>query len=89
MDFVWNEDKAANNLAKHGVSFEEAATIFEDPYFIEFFDPDHSDDEDRFIMIGMSNRQRLLVVSHSESNGSVCLISAREASQQERQAYEE
>ncbi len=48
MDFAWNEDKAASNLAKHGVAFEEAATIFEDPYFIEFFDPDHSDGRGSF-----------------------------------------
>lgn len=89
MKFNWDEDKAASNLAKHGVSFDEATTVFGDPYFIEFYDPDHSDDEDRFIMVGMSSMQRLLIVSYTDRHGAIRLISARETTRQERKAYEE
>lgn len=89
MKFHWDEDKAASNLAKHGVSFDEATTVFDDPYFIEFYDPDHSDDEDRFIIVGMSNMQRLLIVSYTDRHGPIRLISARETTRQERKAYEE
>ena len=87
--FTWNEDKAAGNHKKHGIAFEEAATVFNDPYFIDFFDPDHSDDEDRFIIIGMSNRQRLLIVSYTERLNGIRVISARETTRQERTIYEE
>jgi len=87
--FTWNEDKAANNFTKHGITFEEAATVFNDPYFIDFYDPDHSEDEDRFIIIGMSNLQRLLIVSYTERLNSIRLISARETTRQERKTYEE
>lgn len=87
--FKWNEDKADRNHKKHGITFEEAATVFNDPYFIDFYDPDHSEDEDRFIIIGMSNRQRLLIVSYTERLNSIRLISARETTRQERITYEE
>ena len=87
--FTWNEDKAANNFTKHGITFEEAATVFNDPYFIDFYDPDYSEDEDRFIIIGMSNLQRLLIVSYTERLNSIRLISARETTRQERKTYEE
>ncbi|MGM0540667.1 MAG: BrnT family toxin [Thermodesulfobacteriota bacterium] len=87
--FTWNEDKAANNFTKHGITLEEAATVFNDPYFIDFYDPDHSEDEDRFIIIGMSNLQRLLIVSYTERQSSIRLISARETTRQERKTYEE
>jgi uncharacterized DUF497 family protein len=66
MEFEWNGDKAQANLSNHGVSFDEAKTVFDDPFFIDFYDPDHSDDEERYIIIGQSQQQRLLVVSYTE-----------------------
>lgn len=89
MGFKWNERKAEGNLAKHGVSFDEAATVFNDPLFVDFYDPDHSTDEHRYIIIGESQRNRLLIVSYSERNEAIRLISAREVTPAEREAYEE
>jgi uncharacterized protein len=89
MEYRWDSRKAPSNLTKHGVSFEEAATVFGDPLFITFADPDHSIDEKRFIIMGESNRQRLLVVAYTERRKTVRLISAREATRGERIAYEE
>ena len=63
MDRVWDQEKATKNLEKHGVSFEEAATVFSDPLYIDFYDPDHSVDEHRYIIIGQSTAGRLLIVS--------------------------
>jgi hypothetical protein len=89
MDFEWNEDKAKNNLLKHKVTFDEAKTVFEDPFFIDFYDPDHSDNEDRFIIIGKSLQNRLLIVSYTERIRKIRLISARDVTQGERDVYEE
>jgi uncharacterized DUF497 family protein len=89
MKFEWDENKAAANLAKHDVTFEEAETIFEDPLYIDFYDPDHSQDEHRYIMIGLSNQGRLLLTSYTEHNDTVRLISARELTRTERESYEE
>jgi uncharacterized DUF497 family protein len=89
MEFEWNEDKAQANLSNHGVSFDEAKTVFDDPFFIDFYDPDHSDDEERYIIIGQSQHQRLLVVSYTERRDKTRLISAREATKLEKDAYEE
>lgn len=89
MNFEWNEEKSAANVAKHGVAFDEAKTIFDDPLYIEFYDPDHSEDEDRFIMIGQSAQNRLLVVSYTDRNDRIRLISAREATRMEKKAYEQ
>ena len=89
MEFEWNSGKARTNLAKHRVSFEEAKTVFDDPLYVDFYDPDHSDDEQRYIIIGQSQQHRLLVVSYTERRSSVRLISAREATQMEKDAYEE
>ena len=66
MEFEWDPDKASRNLAKHGVSFTEAATVFGDPLAVTYFDPDHSDAEDRFLTFGDSSEGRLLVVSHTD-----------------------
>ena len=66
LGFEWNDDKAESNLAKHGVSFEEAATVFGDPLSLTIPDPAHSQAEDRFIIIGRSHQQKLLVVVHTE-----------------------
>lgn len=89
MKFEWDGNKAARNLSKHGVSFEEAKTVFDDPLYIDFYDPDHSEDEARYLIIGASNRRRLMIVSYTERNDSIRLISAREVTRSEREAYEE
>lgn len=89
MNFNWDETKAEKNLLKHGVSFEEAATVFDDPLYVDFYDPDHSDEEDRYIIIGQSRQHRLLLVSYTERGAGIRLISAREAKRRERIAYEE
>jgi uncharacterized protein len=66
MKFEWDGNKAARNFLKHGVSFEEAKTVFDDPLYIDFYDPDHSEDEARYLIIGASNRRRLMIVSYTE-----------------------
>ncbi len=88
MTFQWNPDKANSNVKKHGVSFEEAVTVFGDPLAVTIADPDHSIGESRFLTTGWSRLQRLLVVSHTEREGEVRLISARLATRQERMTYE-
>ncbi len=62
VEFEWDENKAVVNLTKHGVSFGEAKTVFDDPLYVDFYDPDHSDDEHRYVIIGQSKRDRLLIV---------------------------
>lgn len=89
MQFEWDISKAASNLSKHGVSFEEAKTVFDDPLYVDFYDPDHSEDEERYLIVGESNRGRLLIVSYTERGNSIRLISARAVTQTERAAYEE
>jgi uncharacterized protein len=89
MAFEWDKNKAAGNLSKHGVGFEEAQTVFDDPLLIEFYDPDHSEDEARYLIVGVSARRRLLIVSYTERGDSIRLISAREVTRSERKAYEE
>jgi uncharacterized DUF497 family protein len=87
--FEWDEEKADENLRKHGVSFSEAQTVFEDPLSITIPDPDHSLDEDRFIDIGQSDQARVIVVVYAERGRRIRLISARKATRAERQQYEE
>jgi len=89
MKFTWSEDKAARNQSKHNVSFEEAATAFADALSLTIDDPLHSDKEERFILIGMSARQRLLIVVHTEQEEAIRLISARLATAHERKQYEQ
>ncbi|HAA30051.1 MAG TPA: hypothetical protein DCE56_23160 [Cyanobacteria bacterium UBA8553] len=89
MDFEWNPDKAALNLEKHGVSFQEAATVFNDPLSMTFPDPDHSIGESRYVMIGLSRFGQLLVVAHTDREAKVRIISARKATRQERRFYEQ
>jgi uncharacterized protein len=89
MRFEWNESKAASNVLKHGVSFEEAKTVFDDPLYVDFYDPAHSDDEDRYLIVGASDRRRLLIVSYTERGSLIRLISAREVTRTEREVYEE
>ena len=90
MRFSWDPRKASANVKKHGVSFDEASTAFADPLSITVPDPDHSTDETRFLLIGRSTRQRVLVVIHAErSESDIRLISARPAIRRERRIYEE
>jgi uncharacterized DUF497 family protein len=90
IEFEWNPTKAKRNLEKHGVSFEEAQSIFYDEYARQFFDDGHAETEDRFIMLGLSDRSRILVVCHCErSQGNIIrLISARKAISKERKYYD-
>ena len=89
MQFEWNEQKAEANLKKHEVSFDEAKTVFDDSLFVIFADPDHSLEEKRFVIMGESNQNRLLVVSYTERPPTTRLISARKATRAERKKYEE
>jgi uncharacterized DUF497 family protein len=89
MRFEWDATKEKANRRKHGISFEEAQTVFFDEHAIEFFDPDHSEDEDRFVLLGMSFKLRLVVVCHCfrESETVVRLFSARPADKSEEREY--
>ena len=88
MNFQWDDEKAQANLEKHGVSFGEATEVFYDPNALEDYDSSHSDEEDRFFIIGLSSR-RLLYVIYAERTGDVVrIISARRADQAEQQSYE-
>jgi uncharacterized DUF497 family protein len=85
----WDPVKAEVNLRKHQVSFEEASTVFDDPLFITFLDVEHSLDEERYITLGFSQRNRLLLVAHAERGDAIRIISARKATKNERRFYEE
>ncbi len=89
LHFEWDPTKDAANQAKHGVAFEEAATVFEDEGALLIDDPEHSGEEERFILLGLSSRIKVLVVVHCyiDENDVIRIISAREATQKERQAY--
>ncbi len=87
--FSWDPDKADANERKHGVSFDEASTAFGDPLSVTIPDPDHSLNEARYLLIGLTDRQRLVVVAHTEQAGEIRLINARLATPRERRAYEE
>ena len=87
--FEWDLKKAESNSRKHGVTFDEACTAFADPLALLVPDPDHSFDEERYVVLGMSNQQRLLVVSFAERPPRTRLISARPAARRERRLYEE
>ncbi|MDW8215689.1 MAG: BrnT family toxin [Roseiflexaceae bacterium] len=87
--FEWDDTKAVQNIKKHGVSFEEASTVFEDPLFITFLDEEHSFDEDRYITIGVSIKNNLLLVAHTDRGDTIRIISARKATKNERRFYEE
>lgn len=89
LEFEWDSAKAAGNLAGHGASFDEAATAFADPMSLTIGDPGHSDEEDRYVLLGRSYRGRVLVVVHTERGHCVRIISARGATKRERAAYEE
>ncbi len=87
--FEWDAIKAQSNEAKHGVSFQEATSIFHDPFLLTFFDEMHSGDEERFQSIGTSDRNRVLLVVHSDRDNRVRIISCRKATAKERKSYEQ
>lgn len=89
-EFSWDEAKNRANRRKHGVSFEEAATVFDDTHALESYDPSHSEAEDRFYLVGMSAHLRLLLVCHCyrEDASTIRIISARKANGQETKGYE-
>ena len=88
MQFEWDGNKAAGNLAKHRVSFEEAATVFGDPLGHIVADPRHSSEEERFVLLGLSKALRLLAVMHVDRGAAIRIISARLATPRERRSYE-
>jgi uncharacterized DUF497 family protein len=89
MDFEWDPKKADANIRKHEVTFQEGTTVFGDPLAITFDDPDHSEDEERYITFGLSTLKRLLVVSHASRRNKTKIISARPMTRKERKIYEE
>ena len=89
MQFEWDPEKDKQNQAKHGVSFAEASTVFGDPFALTIDDPDHSVAENRFLTTGYSNRQRLIIVAHTDRDHGIRLISARNVTATERNVYEE
>jgi uncharacterized protein len=89
LQFRWDRRKASSNAAKHGVSFEEAASAFADPLSLTIEDPDHSRGENRYILVWETYRHKLVVVSHTERGDDIRIISARLATKSERQTYEE
>ncbi len=90
MKFVWDESKNSTNRKKHKVSFMEAQTVFEDPHALRIYDPDHSEEEERFLLLGLSSVLRVLVVCHCyrESDAQIRIISARKATRKESLTYE-
>ena len=89
MNFEWDPNKARQNAIKHGVTFEEASEVFGDALSLTVPDPDHSDDETRFVIFGRSLKERYLVASFTERGDRIRLISAREMTRRERAAYEQ
>ena len=89
MEFEWDSKKATENIQKHGVAFQEAATVFGDPLAITFDDPDHSLSDDRHITFGLSLRKRFIVIAHTEPGDRTRIISARLMDRKERKIYEE
>ena len=88
LEFEWDRDKAARNVDKHGVSFEEAATVFEDPLSLTIDDPAHSQQESRLVTVGEPISREVVVVVHTERGSSIRIISARRATRRERSTYE-
>ncbi len=87
--FEWDKDKAKKNKLKHQVSFKEATTCFKDDFSLTIYDPLHSREEDRFILIGVSSKNRLLIIVHVEREDNIRIISARKATKKENKYYEE
>jgi uncharacterized DUF497 family protein len=87
--FEWNEEKSKRNVRKHGVTFEEAKTVFNDPFAITIDDPDHSDEEERYLDIGLSSKGKVLLVWYTELEENIRIIGCRRATPSERKTYEE
>jgi uncharacterized DUF497 family protein len=88
-DFEWDPEKERKNIRKHEVNFDEASSVFDDPMFITVLDQEHSSQEERYITIGLSNKNRLLLVAHAERNDHIRIISTRKATKNEEKFYEE
>lgn len=88
-EFEWDPNKAETNFRKHGVTFAEASSVFDDPLFITLLDEEHSKDEERFITIGVSDKKRLVMVAHAERENRIRIISARKATKHEEKFYQE
>ena len=89
MEFEWDPKKASANKQKHDVAFQEAATVFGDALAVTFTDPDHSQDEYRYVTFGLSRHSRLIVVSHTDRRGRTRIINARLMTRREKKIYEE
>lgn len=89
MKFEWDQQKAQSNLIKHGIAFEGAQTVFDDPLYVDFYDPDHSESENRYIIIGTSSIGHVLLLSYTERGEIIRIISARQVTKQELKAYQE
>ena len=89
LTFEWDEEKSEGNLRKHGVSFDEAKTVFNDPFAMTISDPEHSSQEDRYIDMGMSAQGRILVVWYTERGRNIRIIGSRKATRKQRREYEE
>ncbi len=89
MIFEWDKNKAIFNLSKHQVSFDEAKTVFEDPLYIDFYDPDHSEAEERYLIVRRSNKDKILIISYTERENIIRIISARKVTKAEKKVYEE
>ena len=88
LNFEWHTEKALKNIKRHNITFEEAGTAFRDPFSLTIDDPRHSDDEQRFVLIGKSYKNRILIVIHTERGDNIRIISARKATKKERAYYE-
>jgi hypothetical protein len=88
LNFEWHTEKALKNIKRHNVTFEEASTAFKDPLSLTIDDPHHSDDEQRYVLIGKSYKNRILIVIHTERGNNIRIISARRATKKERAYYE-
>lgn len=89
LTFEWHREKAIENLRKHNISFEEAKTVFDDPFSITIADPEHSGDEDRYIDIGLSAKRQILVVVYTGRGSNIRIISCRKATKVEQKTYEQ
>ena len=88
MQFEWDREKARLNLKKHEVAFDEAKTVFEDLFNVDLYDPKHSEGENRYLIVGQSSKERILIVSYTERNDKIRIISARRVTPKERTDYE-
>jgi len=88
LQFEWDNEKSVLNIKKHNVSFKEASTVFKDSFSLSFYDPNHSIEEDRYILIGISQNENFLVIAYTERNDKIRIISARKGNKKERESYE-